>query len=176
MATSKKKFEKLFTKYKSYIYKICYQYSRSKEDALDLTQEVFVKVYKSLEKINIDDDIKPWIRRICVNTCINFKRDKKEALSLDYDEDGECIKETLKDNSNTENIVLAKLTNERLKIYINELQPELKIAIILRHIKGLSYKEIASTMKLPEGTVKTYIYKGRQTLLKKLKNEGILEV
>lgn len=176
MTGKKREFEVLFTKYKNYVYKICYQYSRSKEDALDLTQEVFIKVYKNIEKIKEGNGLKPWIRRITVNTCINYKRDKKETFSLECGDDGYSIKDTLKDTVSTENTVLTKLTIERLKTHINELQPEIKMAILLRHIKGLSYKEIASTMQSPEGTIKTYLYKGRQILLKKLRSEGILEV
>ena len=138
MAGKKDGFEKLFNKYKRYVYKICYQYTRSNEDALDLTQETFLKVYKSISKVKIDSDLKPWIRRISVNTCINFKRDKKEAISLEKIEDGQPIIDTLGDSKTTENTVLSRLVNERLKTYINELQPEIKMAVVLRHIEGAS--------------------------------------
>lgn len=176
MAGERREFEILFNKYKYYVYKICYQYSRSEEDALDLTQEVFIKVYRNVEKIKVGNDLKPWIRKISVNTCINYNRDSKKALSLECGEEGNSIRDMIAGNTNTENTVLARLTSERLKIHINELQPEVKMAILLRHIDGLSYKEIASVMQSPEGTIKTYIYKGRQMLLRKLRNEGILEV
>lgn len=169
-------FETLFNKFKRYVYEICYQYTRSKEDALDLTQEVFVKVYKNIDGIRKNSDLKPWIRRICVNTCINHVRDRKEALSLEDGEEGQSIGDTLEGSADTENLVLARLTQERLKLCISELPAEIKMAILLRHVKGLSYREIANAMQSPEGTIKTYIYKGRQILLKKLKQEGILEV
>lgn len=176
MATSKDGFERLFNKYKRYVYKICYQYTRSNEDALDLTQEIFMKVYRNIDKVNVDKDLKPWIRRISVNTCINYKRDKKEAISLESAENGQSIIDTLRESKTTESIVLSRHFGERLKTYINDLQPEIRVAVILRHFEGASYKEIANSMQRPEGTVKTYIYKGRQQLIRKLKEEEILEV
>ncbi len=75
MAENKRELEILFGKYKAYVYTICHQFTRSNEDALDLTQEVFLKVYKSIGKVKVNDDFKPWIRRITVNTCINYNRD-----------------------------------------------------------------------------------------------------
>ncbi len=175
MGENRNEFEGIFLDYKRYVYTICYQYSRSGEDAMDLTQEVFEKVYRNLGKIKKGKDLKPWIRRISVNTCINFKRDKKEVLSLEYEEEGKALKDTLRDSSNTENQVLAGLTEDIVKKHINGLRPQIRMAIILRHMKGLSYKEIADAMECPEGTIKTYIHKGRKILSARLFKEGILE-
>lgn len=175
MTEKKRELEILFYKYKAYVYTICHQYTRSKEDALDLTQDVFIKVYNSIGKVKVHTDLKPWIRRITVNTCINYNRDKKAALSLEDGEEGRSLRDTLADRTGVEEDVFSRLTSERLKAHICELPPEIRMVLLLRHMKGLSYKEIANTMQLPESTIKTHLYKGRQTLLRKLKSEGILE-
>jgi RNA polymerase sigma-70 factor (ECF subfamily) len=171
MSGSRKEFEELFQQYKGYVYAICYRYCGTKQDALDLTQDVFLKILKNWDKADAGKELKPWIRRITVNTCLNFKRDKKQALSLDAGEEELSLLDQVAGPEDTEETVLNHLNGERLDKLVSELRPVQRTAIILRHYEGLSYKQIAKTMKKPEGTVKTYLYQGRKVLAEKL-NEG----
>lgn len=171
-------YELLYKKYENYIYKICYYYSQSKEDALDLLQEVYIKVFKSIGKFDNEKSILPWIKKISVNTCLNFVRlNKKNVVSLDTPvDDDKTIESTLSSNESTENDVVYKDTREILEDSIRELPEEMKMAIILRHVKGMSYSEIGLVMSCPVGTVKTYIFRGRTLLKNSLKAKGVWEI
>lgn len=171
-------YELLYKKYENYIYKICYYYSQSKEDALDLLQEVYIKVFKSIGKFDNEKSILPWIKKISVNTCLNFVRlNKKNVVSLDTPvDDDKTIESSLPSNESTENDVVYKDTREILEDSIRELPEEMRMAIILRHVKGMSYSEIGLMMSCPIGTVKTYIFRGRTLLKNSLKAKGVWEI
>jgi RNA polymerase sigma-70 factor, ECF subfamily len=172
MAENAIDFESLFDTYKRYVYTICYQFTRSVDDALDLTQEVFLKIYQHKDKLTKPEGVKYWIRKVCVNTCINHKRDVKSDLSIEQEnEQGFEIPDT----QNMESNMVNSLLQERMLYHMDKLEPTLRMAVLLRH-KGFSYKEIADTMECNENTIKSYLYKGRQILLGKLREEGILEV
>ncbi len=142
---------------------------------MDLTQDVFLKILKNWDKADAKN-LKPWVRRIAVNTCMNFKRDRKEALSLDAGEEDMSLLDRVAGPSDTEETVMIHLSRERLGRLVSELRPELRTAIILRHYEGLSYKQIAQAMKKPEGTIKTYLFRGRKVLALKLNDDKVWEV
>ena len=171
-------YELLYKKYEKYIYKICYYYSQSKEDALDLLQEIYLKIFNSIEKFDDKKSILPWIKKISVNTFLNFVRlNKKNVVSLDTPVDGEkTVESSLSSNENTENNVVFKDTKEIVEDSIRELPEEMRMAIILRHVKGMSYSEIGEAMSCPVGTVKTYIFRGRTLLKNSLKLKGVWEI
>ncbi len=171
-------YELLFKKYEKYIYKICFYYAKSKEDALDLLQEIYIKVFRSIEKFDHEKSILPWIKKISVNTCINFvKQSKNKTVSLYTSLDDEkTIESSLPSTENTENNVVFKDTKEILEESIRELPVDMRMAIILRHVKGMSYNEIGEVMSCPVGTVKTYIFRGRALLKSSLKSKGVWEI
>lgn len=168
----------LFQQYENYIYKICYYYSRSNEDAMDLMQEVFIKIYRSIEAFKEGSPVLPWIKRITVNTCLNFIRGKPQTVSLDTsnDDDSNAYENLAVSSENVESIVICSDTKKHLENSIRQLPAELRMAVILRHVKGMTYDEISRLMKCPLGTVKTYIYRGREALRKELAEKGIWEV
>lgn len=176
MSGNRKEYEMLFQQYKRYVYTICYRYSGFEQDALDLVQEVFLKILKNWDKADMKKDLKPWIRRITVNTCMNFKRDRKEALSLDAGEEGISLFDQVASPGDTEAVVMTHMSQERMGRLIGELKPELRTAIILRHYEEMSYREIAQIMQKPEGSVKTYIFQARKALAEKLRAEKGSEV
>ncbi|MFZ5986813.1 MAG: RNA polymerase sigma factor [Bacillota bacterium] len=174
-------FDLLFKKYEKYIFGICYNFTYSKEDALDLMQDVFVKIYKSIDKADETKSVSLWIKKIAVNTCLNFKRDNKDrttdvSISSTMDESDRTIEDTISDNADTENEVIFMDTKKVLEESIKELPEEVRMAVVLRHIKGLSYEDIANAMNCPLGTVKTYIFRGRRLLKDKLIKKGVWEV
>lgn len=168
--------ELIYDRYKKYIYTIAYHYTGNKEDALDLTQEVFLAIFKSLERFDDSFSMLPWIKRITINKCLNYLRDKKEAISLNQPlEEGQEIQDLLLSSSNTEEEVLYFDTKETLTKAIHALPPDERMAIILRHMKGMKYAEIAKVMGVPLGTVKTYLHKGRKNLKSSLNIAGLWE-
>lgn len=174
-------FDLLFRKYEKYIYGICYNFTYSTEDALDLVQDVFIRIFKASERMDEKKPLIPWIKKITVNTCLNFKRDNSSkagdvSISLSINDGSGTIEDLISDSTDTESSVMYTDTKKVLEESIAQLPDEVKMAVILRHIKGLSYNEIASTMDCPVGTVKTYIFRGRKLLKDKLIQKGIWEV
>lgn len=174
-------FELLFKKYERYIYSICYSYTYSQQDALDLVQEIFLRIYRNFEKVDERKPVSPWIKKIAVNTCINFKRDNKnKASELSINsitgENNVTLEDVVPDKGFTEDKVVYLDTKKTLEESIRELPEEVKMAVLLRHIKGLSYNEIAELMSCPVGTVKTYLFRGKKILKESLVKKGVWEM
>lgn len=170
-----KLFDEAFMQYNKYIYTICYRFTSDTEDACDLTQDVMIKIYKNIKIFKNVKSMKPWIRTVTVNTCLSYKRSDKSHL-LVHDSDDYAITETIKSNQSTEDQYLLNYTKDRALKIIHSMEEKIKMAMILRHYDDLSYQEIASAMNIPEGTVKTYIFKGRRIIKDQLTKEGLMEV
>lgn len=172
-------YDLLIQKYERYIYKICYFYAPSRDDSLDLVQEIYMKIIKSLDSFDEDRALLPWIKKITVNTCINFlKKNNTDNISLNESiiPEDEPLELKLASSDNTESRLIYQDTKIIVENSIRELPYEMRMAIILRHIKGYSYKAIGELMSCPEGTVKTYIHRGRNILKENLIKKGIWEV
>ncbi|MCX7710393.1 MAG: RNA polymerase sigma factor [Clostridia bacterium] len=172
-------YDALYKKYENYIYTICFHYSNSKEDALDLMQEVFIKIYKAMDRFEEGRPVLPWIKKITVNTCLNHvrvARGNEISLNQEITEGDQPLENMIPDNTNIENEVICTDTKAVLQNSINQLQPDMKMAMILRHVNGMSYEEIGEAMSAPIGTIKTYLHRGRGILKEKLKRYGVWEV
>jgi RNA polymerase sigma-70 factor (ECF subfamily) len=174
-------FELLFKRFENYIYKICKSFTYSKEDALDIMQEVFLKIYKSFESFDAKKSLSPWVKRITVNTCINYKRDNNKrygdvSINVSMDDEKNTFENVISDDINTEDMAIYTDTKKLLENLIRKLPEEVRMAIILKHIEGLSYEKIAKIMNCPEGTVKTYVFRGRKLLKEGLLKKGAWEV
>ncbi|HOQ01208.1 MAG TPA: sigma-70 family RNA polymerase sigma factor [Acetivibrio clariflavus] len=120
-------------------------------------------------------------KKITVNTCINFKRDirnKVSELSINsnVDESDRALEKIIPDSELTEDKVMYFDTKKALEDSIKELPDEIRMAVLLRHINGLSYNEIAELMSCPVGTIKTYLFRGRRLLKESLVKKGIWEM
>ena len=168
--------ELLYDRYNKYVYTIAYNYTHNKEDALDLTQEVFISILKSMDNFKEEFSILPWVKRITVNKCLNFLRDRKEAVSLNQTiEAGNEIQDLIRSPDNTESKTLEQDTRQSLENAIKKLPSEERMAVILRHMKGMKYDEIARIMDVPLGTVKTLLHRGRKTVKASMIKDGIWE-
>ncbi len=169
--------EILYDRYKKYVYTLAYRYAGNKEDAMDLTQEVFVSIFKSLDNFKEELSILPWVKRITVNKCLNFLRDRKEAISLNQTIDGDLeIQDLICSPETTESKVQYFDTKQALDAAIHKLSSEERMAVILRHMKGMKYEDIARTMDVPLGTLKTLLHRGRKTIKESMVKDGIWEV
>lgn len=159
-------FERLIITHERNIYNIAYRMFNNEEDAKDIVQEVFMKVYKNLNKFDENSKFSTWIHRITVNTCIDElrKRKGKETNSIDelMDTDEGNIKKQYTDTAFTpEQILIAKEDINNLKQFISLLSENHKTLIILRDIQGLSYSEIAEITDSSLGTVKSRLARAR---------------
>lgn len=162
----------LYMKYERYIYKICYNYTHSKEDSLDLLHDIFIKILKGIKLFDESRPLLPWIKKITINTCINFNTRRKQTISLDkvITDNGQTLKEALSSSFNLEDFILFQDTTNIINEEINKIDDKYKMPLILKHKQNMSYDEIAKYLDLPLGTVKTNIYRAR----KKLKEELVL--
>lgn len=159
-------FEKLIISHEKTVYNIAYRMFNNEEDAKDIAQEVFIKIYKNLNKFDGNCKISTWIHRITVNTCIDElrKRKGKETSSIDslIDLDDSEVQKQYTDNSfNPEQSLINKEDIEDLKNAINLLSENHKTLIVLRDIQGLSYNEISEITQISLGTIKSRISRAR---------------
>lgn len=167
---SQEGYELLFLKYRHFIYGVCLHYVRSKDDALDLTQEVFIKLYRNFHRFDATRPLAPWVKRIAVNTCLSYAGSRTPQL-MPTEDLAATIIDTARPSDNLE--LLA--TNVALEQAVRELPKQERMALVLRHAEQMSYAEISNAMGCPEGTIKTYIFRARNLLRAKLKVAGILE-
>lgn len=177
-ANNREGHELFYKKYEKYIYRLCYYYTHSKEDTLDLMQEVYLKIFRAFHSFQEGKPILPWIKRITVNTCLNFIRSqdgKKLSLNTSFGQEG-FLEDTIAASTDVAEEVSTLDTKNILIRAIGQLPGDMKTAVILRHVENMSYNEIGEVMDLPIGTVKTYLFRGRKILMDTLKKEGIWEV
>ncbi|TCK98207.1 RNA polymerase RpoE-like sigma-24 subunit [Natranaerovirga hydrolytica] len=162
-------FETLIINYEKKIYNLAYQMFHNEQDAYDISQEVFIKVYQSIDKFNFSSKFSTWLHRITVNTAIDEMRKRKNKQTESIDamiELGESKVTKQYDNQEMtpEDLVLRKERNEDLIHLLNQLKAEHKTIIVLRDIKGFSYEEISQILNCSIGTVKSRLSRARAKL------------
>ena len=165
-------FEQLVKRYQKSIYNLAYRMTGSREDAEDLVQETFLRAYAKLETFQIGRRFSPWLFRIASNLCINWQnRQKWHAVSLDSL--SEDKKEQLLSSEKSANPLFQLERNQlqtRLQQEILALPVRYSLVFTLRYLDDHSCREIAEILDMPEGTVKTYLFRARRILKEKLKN------
>ena len=151
------------------VFNIAYKFTGKHDEAEDLTQDVFLKIFKSLNTFDRRANFQTWLVSVSRNLCIDHYRSvRKERETIDRDVDaGE-----LSPVSQTTSPVAALEHRDRvqlLKKALDQLPPTLRSAVLLRDIQELSYQEIADRLSLPEGTVKSRINRGRTELARQIK-------
>jgi len=172
-------FMKLYKMYEKYLYSLCFNYVQNPHDALDMVQEIYIKIFKNINKFDTDMPFHPWIRKISVNTCLNFTRTiKNNVISMNANindtEDEIPLEDTFASKENVLEEVINSETKTIIKRYLNEMPEEYRMVILLRYYEELSYNEIAEIIGKPLGTIKTEIYRAKAILRKKL--EKVMEV
>ena len=159
------------------IYAICYRFTGSASDAEDLTQEVFLKLYRNMASFDQQKgSFQTWITTLARNLLVDhFRRTRLERASdsLDANYDGEADGPTMGDRlqdtrpSQEQHVGRMEL-KARVQHALKQLSPELREAVILRDLEDMDYKEIAEVLRIPEGTVKSRISRGRGELARHL--------
>jgi RNA polymerase sigma-70 factor (ECF subfamily) len=168
----KKAFDLLVLKYQRKVVNLVSRYVRNQSEALDVTQEAFIKAYKALPNFRGDSAFYTWIYRIAINTAKNHivaqgRRPPGSDLDAGTAEQMD-IGVRLQENTTPENELLQREIAETIRDAIDGLPDDLKTAIKLRELEGLSYEEIASAMSCPVGTVRSRIFRARDAINTKL--------
>jgi RNA polymerase sigma-70 factor (ECF subfamily) len=169
--------EEIVRQYQRRIYNLCYRFTGSADEAEDLTQEVFIKMYRSLASYDVDRGaFVSWVTTLTRNLLVDhFRKSRQERLtdSLDaaptHDEDAPTPAQQLADpKAGPEARVQSGQTQKLVQAALGKLSPELREAVILRDLQDMDYREIAQVLKVPEGTVKSRINRGRTELARLL--------
>ena len=163
----------LFKIYERYLYSLCYSYTQNEQDSLDIVQEIYIKVFKNISSFDETMPFRPWIRRISVNTCLNFKRNiKSNVISLNYEYANElCLEDTIVSDYNLEEEVEKREFKKIIKARLGDLPDNFRMVIALRYFDDLSYLEISELLNRPLGTIKTDLYRAKAILKKQLQSE-----
>lgn len=169
---SEKAYRELLDRYQRPVFSLIYRMVRDRELAEDLAQETFVKVFNHIDSFNPKYKFSSWIFKIASNLTIDSLRKKAlPTVSLDGSRNAQTADEmdatriTVESrDENPEEYLEAKELGQEIEAAIGHLRPEYRTAILLRHVEGRPYEEIAEIMGIPLGTVKTYIHRARGEL------------
>ena len=162
-------FENLIENHRKRVYNIAFKMLHNQEDAYDITQEVFIRVFKSMKEFREEASFSTWIYRITKNACLDELRKRKNKATVSMDEDLETedgtIKRQVEDCSPGPDALYESMElRDIVRTAIELLSDEHKFVIILRDLQGFSYEEIAKVLECPEGTVKSRINRARKAL------------
>lgn len=170
-------FEELVNKYHTSVYNLALRLSNDREDARDATQDTFLKVYNNIGRFRGASQLRTWIYRITVNQVANQqrwwrRRRREKTVSLDInDYDETSLSQKLPATGQTpEQRALAAEQRRMIVTALEKLKFDFRVTVILRDIEGLSYEEIAETLEVSVGTVKSRIARGREELRELLKS------
>ncbi len=166
-------YDTLVKRYKEQIYLLAFQITGNHQDANDISQLTFIQVYKSVNKFKGHSKFSTWLQRIAVNLSINYKKKelRHEHENLDEDTlDYKYVDRMPKWINNPVDEIEAKELVQQIKNAMDSLSVGEKVVFILRVHQGLSYKEIASTLNCPVGTVMSRLNSARKRLRNRLKN------
>ena len=167
-------FDLLVLKYQRKILRLLSRMLRDQSDIEDVMQEAFIKAYRALPQFRGESAFYTWLYRIAINTARNWMSSQGRRPSSpngNQTEEGETFSEidNLTDNNTPESMLASREIAESVNATIQDLPAELRTAIVLREIDGLSYEEIAETMSCPIGTVRSRIFRAREAIAAKLR-------
>ena len=169
--------EEIVQNYNRRIYNICYRFAGSADDAQDLTQEVFIKLYRTISSYDTSKGaFATWVTTITRNLLVDhFRKTKQDRITDSLDaapsdhEDAQPLSDRIEDKSAPPDArVRSREVGDTVHAALAKLSPELREAVILRDLQDMDYREIATTLKVPEGTVKSRINRGRAELARLL--------
>ena len=165
--------EELIYRYDKMVLRLAMKYTGDSDDAKDIYQEVFIRVYKNLSRFQFKSEFSTWLFRITSNVCISFKRkyNKQNHLSLN-DEDNSGYISTIPDDNvlSPENLFVNSEHGVKINEALNNLSPNQKMSFLLKHYEGYKIREIAEMMNCKEGTIKKYLFEAVRKLKAQLEN------
>lgn len=170
-------FEKFVQYFQKDLYNLSLKYIGNEEDALDVTQEIFIKILKKIDTFEGNSKLSTWVYRITVNYCKDFLKKHKKVKSISLDKpiegkEGNFVPELEDDSETPQKALESKLQRESLIKAIGSLDEDQREIIILRYINDLTYNEISEILNLPLGTIKSRLNRGRKRLTEILRDDG----
>jgi RNA polymerase sigma-70 factor, ECF subfamily len=168
----KSAFDALVLKYQHKVLKLVQRYVRDPAEAEDVTQDAFIKAYRALPGFRGDSAFYTWLYRIAINTAKNAlvsSRRRPMTYDLDGEGNGPDLSQRLRDPDTPERLLLTDEIRATVNRAIDSLPEDLRTAIVLRELEGLSYEDIARTMDCPVGTVRSRIFRAREAIDRHLK-------
>jgi RNA polymerase sigma-70 factor (ECF subfamily) len=171
----KSAFDLLVLKYQHKVVKLVMRYVRSQAEAEDVAQEAFIKAYRALPQFRGDSAFYTWLYRIAINTAKNVVASRdRSPIVYDLDQsDREATYELqgrMKDSATPEALAMTEEIRSTVNRAIEALPVDLRTAIVLRELEGMSYEEIAAAMECPVGTVRSRIFRAREAIDAKLRD------
>ncbi len=166
-------FEHIVKKYEKKVYNLALRYLKNRDDALDLSQEVFIQVYNNLAQFRGDSQFSTWIYRVTYNKCVDMlRKTQKLRRNVVMSTDDENFFETRDRRASIEEDYEGRETLVTVMKIIDTLPSEQRDVVILRYIKDLSYSQIADVLEIAEGTVKSRLNRARLKIKEQLKESG----
>lgn len=173
-------FEALVARYEKGLYNLAFRMVPDREDAMDIVQEVFLKVHQALPGFRGDSRFSTWVYRVCVNASLDFLRKKQKIQTYSLDEplnfgESQVAKEVPGDGMSVEDLVENMSLGHRILSLIQELDPVYKTIIVLCDIQGHTYQEIADILDISVGTVKSRLHRARNMVRRLMSEEQFEE-
>lgn len=170
----KRAFELLVAKYQRKIFRLLSRLIRDQGEIEDVAQEAFIKAYRALPNFRGESAFYTWLYRIAINTAKNFlvAQGRRAPTSTETEiEDAERLEDAsqLRDVATPDSLLLSKQVGAAVNRAIDKLPEDLRTAIVLRELEGLSYEEIAESMNCPIGTVRSRIFRAREAIANELR-------
>ena len=152
-------FQALVERHRSMVYRVAYQFAGNHHDAEDIAQDVFIKVYRSLDRFRQDAQLTSWMYRIVMNACIDHRRRQRPASAAPFgDEAEQRMLNTPEDTPGPEERAYAGELGQVLESEIGRLPSGQRVVFVMRHHQGMKLCEIADALGLAEGTVKRQLH------------------
>jgi RNA polymerase sigma-70 factor (ECF subfamily) len=161
--------------YTKRVYGLCYRFTSRDNEAQDLTQEVFLRVFRSLGSFRAGEgSFVVWLTRLTRNLLVDhYRRTKQERVTDAIEDKLPVLEERTAQFSRTDGLLAGREAGELLQAALEKLSPELREAVILRDLQDMEYREIARVLSVPEGTVKSRLNRGRSELARVLKRNKV---
>jgi RNA polymerase sigma-70 factor (ECF subfamily) len=158
------------------VYGLCYRFTGKDGEAQDLTQEVFLRVYRTIKTFRATEGaFTTWLARLTRNLLIDhYRRTRQDRLTDPIEEQLPMLEQSVSAGSRPERLVAGREASEILQAGLQRLSPELREAVILRDLQDMEYREIADILRIPEGTVKSRLNRGRAELARVLRRQKVL--
>ncbi len=157
------------------VYSVCYRFTNSDSEAQDLTQDVFLRVFKNLKSFRAGEGLFiVWLTRLARNLLIDhYRRTRMDRATDSIEDQLSALEENPATIGRTEGMLAGREASELLQAGLQKLSPELRETVILRDLEELEYREIAQILNVPEGTVKSRLNRGRAELARVLRKRNI---
>jgi RNA polymerase sigma-70 factor (ECF subfamily) len=169
--------EELVRQHTRQVYGLCFRFTNSAQEAQDLTQDVFLRVFKTIKSFrSAEGSFHTWLARVTRNLLIDhYRRTRQERVTDSIEEQLPMLQETgVAAAARPDQALAGREASEILQATLQKLSPDLREAVILRDLQEMEYREIAEVLDIPEGTVKSRINRGRAELARLLRKQKLV--